>query len=152
MRAASPLFSTLTYERSLSPQLRRPCNHTTYWIRFSDSNPERLSSKEGNYYKYVEYLRQLKPYNYILVTDRIDAVDRINIVIQYQTPTIIDMLKLPSGVTIRESPMRLYKERLIHTLKTECNIIEEGGSIDYELIDKQFGSVKRAISPISNHR
>ena len=142
MRAASPLFSTLTHERSLSPQLRRPCNHTTYWIRFSDCN----------YYKYVEYLRQLKTYNYILVTDRTDAFDRINIVIQYQTPTIIDMTKLPIESTVRESPMRLYKEKMIHTLKTECKIIEEGGSIDYELIDKQFGNVKRAVSPISNHR
>lgn len=71
MRAASPLFSALTRERSLSPQLRRPCNHTTYWIRFSACN----------YYKYVEYLRQLKPYNYILIADRVDTIDRINIVI-----------------------------------------------------------------------
>lgn len=61
-------------------------------------------------------------------------------------------MKLPSDATIRESPMRLYKEKMIHTLKTECDVIEEGGNIDYELIDKQFGSVKRAVSPISNHR
>ena len=162
MRSSSPLFSSFTKERSISPQARRPFNHTTYWIRFSTNDIEPSTSHEElmrtNRWKYyVDYLRQLKQYNYILVCDKVDALDRINVIIQYQTPTIIDPSRLPSVCTIRESPLRLYKEKLIHSLTVECEVIEEGGAIDYELIDRQFVQsdfirTARSTSPIFNQR
>ena len=154
MRAASPLFATLSKNRSMSPQSRAPCNHTTYWIRFAvdaigpnTDHADVLKSKSWK--RYIDYLRQLKQYNYILVADRPGIMERINVVIQYQTPTIIDMTKLPAETIVRESPLRLYKEKFVHDMITECDVIESGGVMDYELIDKRFvQTVVRSTSPI----
>ena len=162
MRSSSPLFSTLN--RSISPiaSQRRPPNHTTYWIRFGcDGVAPDLTHdefmKKNVWKKYVDYLRQLKAYNYILICDREGSFERLNLVIQYQEPTVIDLMSLPVGTIIRESPMRLRCDEIRHELKLECKVIEEGGNIDYELIDKHFAleeslRMARSTSPIPGQR
>lgn len=162
MRSSSPLFSTLNRSTSPIPSSRRPLNHTTYWIRFGcddiapDLTHEEFMRKKS-WRKYVDYLRQLKAYNYILICDREGSFERVNIIIQYQEPTIINHLNLPTGTIIRESPIRLRCDEIMHNLKLECKVIEEGGNIDYELIDKHFAMdealrIARSTSPIPGQK
>ena len=138
-RSLSPLFQTLEREETTIESDRRPFNHTTYWIRL-ESNAA------------IDRLRKLKPYNYILVCKRNN--DQKDIIIQYQTPTFIDIQLFIPPFSIREAPMRSNPEHLIHTLKTEYEVVEEGGVIDYDLIDKIFNNVEiqmstRSKSPIN---
>ena len=138
-RSLSPLFQTLIREESSTTSDRRPFNHTTYWIRL-ESNAA------------IDKLRKLKPYNYILICKR--ANNQKDMIIQYQTPTFIDIQLFAPPFSIREAPMRINPEHLLHTLKTEYEIIEEGGILDYDLIDKIFNNVElqmttRSRSPIN---
>ncbi len=136
-RSLSPLFYMLKHEDVPITTTRRSFNHTTYWIR-TDSN------------NVIEKLRQIKPYKYILITK---DKDQYNVIIQFITPTLIDVTKFNGNICIREAPVRSNPERLIHTLKTDYMIIEEGGEIDIKLIDKIFNireieSCIRARSPL----
>lgn len=162
MRTSSPLFSSLGRSASPNQSQRRPLNHTTYWIKLCcDDIPHDLSHenfmKKNTWKRFVDYIRQLKAYNYILICDREGPVDRLNIIIQYQEPTVIDMSNLPHGTTIRENPMRLHCDEIIHELKLEGIVIEEGGNIDYNLIEKHFTMdealrMVRSTSPIPGQR
>ena len=162
MRPSSPLFSVVRNERASSPSNRYGCNHTTYWIQFgvddvADKATHIALLKSNELKRYVEYLRRLNKYNYILVTDRVEALERVNVVIQYQKPTTIDTTRLPVGVTIREAPLHSHYDAVVHTLKVETEVIEEGGVINYELITERMDKAKavqvaRSTSPIFNQR
>lgn len=138
MRASSPLFSVLTHD-SKRPQTRCSPNHTTYWIRLVDMNIDA-----------IEYLRTLNKYNYVLIVERPYDLERIHICIQYQNSTTIDIKHLPFNSSIRE--IRSQAEDRIRTLKSDSNVIEEGGAIDYELIrrvdEKEAYRIARSTSPI----
>lgn len=116
---------------------RRPLNHTTYWLQVLDKGT-------------ISYLRQLAPYNYILVVS--SPTIPFQVIIQYKYQVILDP-SLTSITSIREAPLRSNFDQVTWRLKAENEIVEEGGVVDYDLIDKLFDKKEamrsaRSTSPL----
>lgn len=133
-------FNRLMQARASSPHwmpFRRPLNHTTYWLQVLDKRA-------------IEYLRHLAPYNYLLVVK--GETDIFQVIIQYKYQVILDPSN-SSIVSMREAPLRANFDHVTRALKTDNEIIEEGGVVDYELIDKLFDKKEamrtaRSTSPL----